>query len=87
MSTDIKIKGIRMEDFVNYKKPSMFIGFPTCSFKCCKEGNFPIEVCQNCELANASTIDFISFPFQLTSSLQQLNQNFQGIYLPSLFLH
>lgn len=57
MSTDIKIKGIRMEDFVNYKKPSMFIGFPTCSFKCCKEGNFPIEVCQNCELANASTIE------------------------------
>ena len=56
MSTNIKIKGIRVEDFVNYKKPSMFISFPTCSFKCCKEGNFPIEVCQNCELANAPTI-------------------------------
>ena len=51
------IKELRDEDFVNYKKPSMFIGFPSCSFKCCKEGNFPIEVCQNCSLAKAEGIE------------------------------
>ena len=51
------IKGIVDEDFVNYKKPSMFIAFPSCSFKCCKEGNFPIEVCQNCKLAKEKNIE------------------------------
>lgn len=50
------IKELRDEDFVNYKKPSMFIAFPTCSFKCCKEGNLPIEICQNCSLAQAKDI-------------------------------
>jgi hypothetical protein len=45
------------EDFVNYKKPSMFLGFPTCSFKCCREGNFPIEVCQNCNLTKETNIE------------------------------
>lgn len=51
------IKGWIDEDFVNYKTPSMYIAFPSCSFKCCKEGNFPIEVCQNCELAKAPNIE------------------------------
>ena len=51
------IKELKDEDFVNYKKPSMFIGFPTCSFKCCKEGNFPIEVCQNCNLMKSNNIN------------------------------
>lgn len=51
------IKELKDEDFVNYKKPSMFIGFPTCSFKCCKEGNLPIEICQNCDLIKISGIE------------------------------
>lgn len=51
------LKGLRDEDFTQYKKPSMFVIFPTCSFKCCKEGNFPVEVCQNCELTRASAIE------------------------------
>ena len=51
------IKELRDEDFVNYKKPSLFLGFPTCSFKCCKEGNLPIEVCQNCSLAKSDGVD------------------------------
>ena len=51
------IKGLIDEDFVNYKKPSMYIAFPSCSFKCCKEGNFPIEVCQNCGLTKAKNIN------------------------------
>ena len=50
------VKEIRDEDFTSYKKPAMVIGFPSCTFKCCKEGNFPIEICQNCKLAQANDI-------------------------------
>lgn len=48
----MKINSIKIEDFVNYKKPSMFIGMGTCTWKCCKESNIPITVCQNHELIN-----------------------------------
>ena len=51
------VKEIRDEDFTSYKKPSMVIGFPSCSFKCCKEGGFPIEICQNCELVKSKDIE------------------------------
>ena len=30
----ITLSGFIEEDFVNYKKPSMVLGFPKCSFKC-----------------------------------------------------
>ena len=48
------IKELRDEDFVNYKKPSMFIAFPTCSWKCEKECG--MQVCQNSALAIAPNI-------------------------------
>lgn len=48
------VKEIRDEDFTNYKKPSMFIGFPSCSWKCEKECG--MRVCQNSALAEASDI-------------------------------
>ena len=51
----MKVKSIIFEDFVNYKKPSMFIGFPTCSFKCEKECGS--QVCQNSELAKSPNIE------------------------------
>lgn len=51
------LKGLRDEDFTQYKKPSMFLIFPHCSFKCCKEQHLPIETCQNCELAQAPAIN------------------------------
>lgn len=51
----MKIKGLIDEDIANYKKTSMFIIFPTCTFKCDKEnGN---QICQNCDLAYAESID------------------------------
>lgn len=52
----MKIKNLIDEDFVNYKKPSMFIGTSKCNnFKCDKEcGKL---VCQNSELAKAPTIE------------------------------
>jgi len=35
------------EDFINYYKPSMFIGTISCSGKCCLEAGIPLSVCQN----------------------------------------
>ena len=51
----MKILGIIDEDFVNYKKTSMVIEFPYCSFKCDKECGRPI--CQNGALANEPIIE------------------------------
>lgn len=49
------VKGIIFEDFINYKKPSMVIEMPRCSFKCDKECGR--QVCQNSPLASAPDID------------------------------
>lgn len=51
----MKIKGLVDEDFVNYKKPSMFLLFNRCSFKCDKECG--CQVCQNSALANEKNIE------------------------------
>ena len=48
------IKAIIDEDFVNYKKPSMYIAMPNCSFKCDKDCGR--AVCQNSELAHRANI-------------------------------
>lgn len=48
------IKGLIDEDFVQYKKPSMTILFPSCSFKCEKECGE--KVCQNSTLSVAKEI-------------------------------
>jgi len=49
------VKNIIEEDITNYKKLSMFIAFPTCSFKCDKECGS--QVCQNSELAKSPNIE------------------------------
>lgn len=51
MSVNITIKEIRDEDFTSYKKPSMVIGFPSCTWKC--ERACGMRVCQNGALAQA----------------------------------
>lgn len=43
----MRIKTIVDEDFVNYMKPSMFIGAVSCGGKCCTEAGIPLSVCQN----------------------------------------
>ncbi len=48
------IKQIIEEDFINYKKPSMFIAFPNCSWKCDIESGK--QVCQNGALAKTPNI-------------------------------
>ena len=49
------IKQLKDEDTVNYKKTSMFIGFPTCDWKC--ERDCGKKMCQNSELAKAPDIE------------------------------
>lgn len=49
------VKGIIDTDIVNYKKISMTIEFPYCSFKCDKECGR--AVCQNSPLINEPNID------------------------------
>ena len=51
----MKIVGLIDEDFTQYKKPSMFIAMPFCTFKCEKECGQ--ELCQNNELAKAKHIE------------------------------
>ena len=51
----MKIKGLIEYDISNYYKPSMFIIFPYCSFKCDKECGRPI--CHNSALAHESEIE------------------------------
>lgn len=46
----MRLRGIVFEDFVNYKKPSLFLITTSCDWKCCKEAGIPISVCQNSEL-------------------------------------
>ena len=48
------IKSLLDEDFVNYKKPSMFIAFPRCSFKCEKESG--VNCCQNSDLVKSPNL-------------------------------
>lgn len=53
----MRVKGLQDEDFVNYKKPSMFIGTVMCDWKCCNELCVDSSMCQNSPLANSEIID------------------------------
>ena len=48
------VKEIRDEDFTSYKKPSMVVGFPSCTFKCERECGQ--TMCQNGALITAPDI-------------------------------
>ena len=60
----INLKGFEDENFCNYKKPVMFLGFPNCSFKC------GFAACQNSKLA-ASPIK----TYEIKSVYQRYIQN------------
>lgn len=51
----MKLKGLVDYDISNYRKPSMFLIFPNCTFKCDKECGRP--VCQNSMLAKEPEIE------------------------------
>lgn len=55
----MKTKGIIVDDFVNYKKPSLFISTCYCNWKCCIEYKNDISICQNSQL-NKSPIKCFS---------------------------
>ena len=51
----MKLKGLKDEDFLQYKKPCMFLILPYCNFKCDIESGS--QVCQNWSLAKQSIIE------------------------------
>lgn len=48
------VKGIIVEDFINYKKPCMTIEFPYCDFKCDIENG--VQLCHNYALQSEPNI-------------------------------
>lgn len=54
----MKIKDLKDEDFINYKKPSMYIATAICDWKCCTERGLPVSICQNSKTAKQPTIEY-----------------------------
>lgn len=52
----MKIKEILDECFQDYKKTSMLVSMTKCDWKCCREANIPISVCQNSDIAQQCDI-------------------------------
>lgn len=48
----MNLKFVKPEDFVNYKKCSLFLGTCYCDRKCCIENNLPCSICQNYPRSN-----------------------------------
>lgn len=53
----MRLKALIDEDFTNYKKPSMFIGTISCNWKCCKEQNLDVSMCQNSALVQSDMVE------------------------------
>ncbi len=53
----IKLKSISWETFQDYKNPGMLLATCSCDWKCLKEKNLDISICQNCSLAREKTIE------------------------------
>lgn len=77
----IRLKGVIMEDFVNYKVPSMFLITSYCNWKCCKEANIDITVCQNQSLAKQ---DIKEFNYETLLKAYQKNNISQAIVVGGL---
>lgn len=52
MANIISLRDVVVEDFCNYKLPSMFLISSYCDWKCCHEANIDESVCQNHELVS-----------------------------------
>ena len=66
------------EDFIQYKKPSMFIGTCYCDWKCCKENNFDVSICQN----NSLTIE----PIKHTPNINIIGRYLNNILTSAIIL-
>ena len=73
----MKLKGIIDEDFINYKKPSMFLITSTCDWKCCKEAGVDISICQNNPITKAIVVGGLE-PFDQFEELHNLIHYFRG---------
>ena len=51
LKSTIRVKEIVDENFQDYKKPSMLISSVSCDFKCLKELNMDISICQNMKIS------------------------------------
>lgn len=51
------LKQIVDTDYVNFKLPSMYLATCFCNWKCCKEANIPVTVCQNNPIAQMPDIE------------------------------
>ena len=76
----MKVKGITDECFSDYLKPSMFIAFPSCTFKCDKENK--CNLCQNAHLVKEPDIEIskeefatLRLNFLPKNSVVQENEN------------
>ena len=54
----IHLKTIITEDFLNYKKPSMFLISSICDFKCLNELGLDTSLCQNQSITLQNTLEF-----------------------------
>lgn len=54
----MRVKAIVCDDFVNYRKPSMFISTCFCDWKCCVDGGFDSSICQNNPMKDYPIQDF-----------------------------
>lgn len=57
----MKLKEIIDEDFINYKKPSMFLATCYCDWKCLTEKNLDISICQNSSLISQSNVEMSNY--------------------------
>jgi len=57
----MKLKEIIDEDFINYKKPSMFLATCYCDWKCLLEKNLNEGICQNSSLVSQKNIEISNY--------------------------
>lgn len=51
----MRLKSVVVEDFCNYRQPSLFLVTAFCDWKCCTEQGLDTSVCQNAPLAAQPT--------------------------------
>lgn len=57
----IIIKDIVDEIYQDYKYASMLIAMPTCTWKCLREKNLPLDICQNSKICKLNDIEVSNF--------------------------
>lgn len=53
----MRTRGVIVEDFCNFKLPSLFISSISCDWKCCIEQGVGREICQNESIASSPIVD------------------------------